>query len=237
MNSIEITTSHNIIVRYELASLLQRLLATLFDLTILFVGVIIISLLVSVTGWPVLAYILGSLLFGFYHLFMEIWNKGQSLGKKVMKIKVVNLKGKSPSPQEAFQRWVFRLIDILPTLGSVAAIYITSSDRNQRLGDVMAGTSVIKITPDRRVSLQHIDKINERDYNVIFPEIAQYEESRIIFIKEVIERHRDFPSDSTQKAILELFEKIKEDLNLDVKDMKRVEFLSTLIKDYVALTR
>jgi uncharacterized RDD family membrane protein YckC len=237
MNRIDITTSQNIVVRYELASLLQRVLATLFDLTILIVGVIIIYSFVSITGWPGLAYILGSLLFGFYHLFMEIWNKGQSLGKKVMKIKVVNLKGKSPSPEEAFQRWVFRLIDILPTLGSVAAIYITSSHRSQRLGDVMAGTSVIKITPDRKVSLQHIDKINERDYKVVFPEIVQYEESRIVFIKEVIERHRDFPSDSTRQAINELSEKIKEDLNLNVKDMKRSEFLTTLIKDYVALTR
>lgn len=237
MREIDITTSHNIVVRYPLASLLQRILASIIDLGVMILMSLLISLLFSLFQLETLLFVLIFLVFAFYHLVFELWNGGQSLGKQLLNIQVISLSGNAPTAQEIFQRWIYRLIDITSTFGGLAAVFISTSPYHQRIGDLMAGTSVIMKRPDKLLSIKHIDRIDQRDHVVTYPEIASYDESRILLIKEAVERHRRHSNDSTRKVIKRMTQLIEQELHIEKTTPRDVDFLTTLVLDYVALTR
>lgn len=68
---------------------------------------------------------------------------GQTLGKKITGIRVVTLSGKDVSFVNAVLRRLFDNVDML-FFGVVAAVVIKSSDKKQRVGDLVARTIVIK---------------------------------------------------------------------------------------------
>ncbi|HEY6975620.1 MAG TPA: RDD family protein, partial [Chitinophagaceae bacterium] len=95
MAVISITTSQNIELEYDLASLGERIVATIIDLVILVGYVIIIGMFTNLSngldykyGW---VYLFLFLPVTFYSLLCETFLNGQSVGKKVMGVKVVSL--------------------------------------------------------------------------------------------------------------------------------------------------
>jgi uncharacterized RDD family membrane protein YckC len=70
---------------------------------------------------------------------------GTTLGKRLLKLKVVRTDGSPMSMREAVVRNVFRILDGL-FLYLIAAIAVWTSDRNQRLGDRVANTLVVNDT-------------------------------------------------------------------------------------------
>jgi uncharacterized RDD family membrane protein YckC len=78
-----------------------------------------------------------------YYIVMEA-QSGATLGKRVMKLKVVKLEGGAPLDwQASIARNVLRLIDGL-FFYLVGAIVVWISDKKQRLGDKVAGTVVVR---------------------------------------------------------------------------------------------
>ena len=78
-----------------------------------------------------------------YYIVMEA-RSGATLGKRVMKLKVVKLEGGAPLDwQASIARNVLRLIDGL-FFYLVGAIVVWISDKKQRLGDKVAGTVVVR---------------------------------------------------------------------------------------------
>ena len=98
-----------------------------------------------------------------YHLICEaMWN-GQSIGKKALGIKVVKCNGQQMDMGDYGKRWMFRLIDILLSGGSVAILTIMSNDYNQRLGDIVGDTCVIKTSPRNQISINDVLKIKTQE--------------------------------------------------------------------------
>ncbi len=69
---------------------------------------------------------------------------GATLGKKVVKIKVVKEDGSACGIGPAFVRTLLRIIDGLPFLYIIGMVLISRSDKKQRLGDRVAKTVVVK---------------------------------------------------------------------------------------------
>ena len=113
------------------------------DILILLVYIIIVSIIAFSSLY--LYYFLILIVTGFYHLAFEVLNNGQSPGKRIMNIKVVTLHGRTPKAQDYFLRWIFRLLEITGCLGVVAILYISSTEKNQRIGDLLAQTTVVKL--------------------------------------------------------------------------------------------
>jgi uncharacterized RDD family membrane protein YckC len=90
-----------------------------------------------------IAVLLIVLLFFAYFTFLE--SKGQTLGKRIMKIKVITLEGKKPGIARAFVRTIFRFVDILPFFYILGLISILSTGKKQRIGDLVAKTAVVDI--------------------------------------------------------------------------------------------
>ncbi len=235
---IEIRTSHNIVVYYELAKPSERLLALVLDLiamSFLLGGVALVF--GSIPGAEAIMQILILIITSFYHLLFEIFNGGQSPGKKLLKIKVVNLSGVSPTPGEALLRWIFRLLDVTLSLGCVAGLCIVSSPRNQRVGDLVSGCIVVKTKEEGDISLSRVMSIQDRVHEVMYPQVAKYEEKDMVLIKEVLSRHAKWKNRSTKKAIIALSDKVAADLKVNLSGQNRKELLENVVKDYVILTR
>src|SRR3954453_17667587 len=97
MAVISITTPQNIELEYELASLGERMVATIIDLIILVGYIIIVGMFNNLSdgldykfGW---VYLFLFLPLTCYSLLCETFLNGQSVGKKVIGIKVISLNG------------------------------------------------------------------------------------------------------------------------------------------------
>ncbi len=98
------------------------------------------SFSVNLTGGPALIYFLLALV---YYLVPEGLS-GQTLGKKIMGLRVVALDG-SLSWGKVAIRNILRIIDGLPIFYLVGIIAIVTSKKHQRLGDLAAQTIVVKM--------------------------------------------------------------------------------------------
>lgn len=242
MRTIEITTSQNVTIEYELAALQDRIIAFFIDMFFIWFSNLILTfiyfILFNDQGYPYFAYFVLIPIATFYTLVLEIAFDGQTFGKKLLHIRVVKLNGKEASLSDYFIRWVFRLIDIGLSFGGVACILISSSDKNQRLGDILANTALIRLKPKRNLRLDDILNISTLEsYTPAYPNVRRLQEEEMLFIKSVAERVRRFPNRAHMEALNELTEKLKKRLEIDTLPGDKLNFLRTLIRDYIVLTR
>jgi hypothetical protein len=151
---------------------------------------------------------------------------------------VVKITGQEPSLNDYLTRWVFRMIDIYFSLGALASFLISSSDKNQRLGDILANTTIIKYKPNYNLNLSDlINRTTIENYQPKYPEVRKFKEEDMLLVKTVIERVRQYPNQAHYEALNTLVEKIKSQMNLKDIPRDKIEFLKTLLKDYIILTR
>lgn len=248
MQTIDITTTQNVTIEYELATLRDRFLALLIDVMV--VGTVYFILFITIISiWPDL-FTGSSMLLTFfsqlfpiacfvgYQLFSEILTNGQSWGKKVMGLKVVRLDGKEPGLSDYLLRAVFHIVDSLFTFGVLGALLISSSNKSQRLGDMTANTTVIRVKFNLRFQLEDILKINSlEDYEPTFPEVRKLNEKDMLLIKNIIAREQKYRNQAHTQVVNDLVTKLMDILDLVERPKDKIEFLKTLIRDYIVLTR
>lgn len=234
MKKIEIVTSHNITIVYSLATVGQRVLASVFDLVVVGLYALLISMFTG--GLSFLYYVLIFPVVILYHFLFEVFNNGQSIGKMAMKLKVVTLRGRSPSIVDLFLRWIFRTIDIGMSLGTLAILFIASSSRSQRVGDILAETSVISLQSQQVVELQHLTDISEKDHEIMYPKVTRYTDEDMLLVKDVLLREKRLPNAANRQVLKELALKIKYDLGIEHGVAPR-QFLAQVMSDYILLTR
>lgn len=132
---------------YRLASLSKRLIALLIDCIIFYLLLLFFSFILGefnslrsfkVSGFPAIV------LFGI-GIYLTVFSEaleGQTIGKKLMSIKVVNLHGREIRTKQAFLRYIFGIIDLFFGIGIVVVIL---NSKNQRLGDLIAKTLVVEV--------------------------------------------------------------------------------------------
>jgi len=159
MRTINITTVHNVNITYKAAPLGSRILAWGIDSALLlFTGIFIMVLLLITselnfdkinfnqpsTLLPLFFIALPLML---YNLLCEIGMKGQTIGKNIMKIRVISLDGSPLSIGQCLIRWTMRIIDLHISSGLPAILTIAFKESGQRIGDIAAKTAVIEDLP------------------------------------------------------------------------------------------
>jgi uncharacterized RDD family membrane protein YckC len=235
MQTIRVRTTQNVFIEYPLASIGDRVLAYLVDLAFLtlYSIAVVVSLLaleIEEDGWYLWLFLL-TLPWLFYSLLFEIFMNGQTPGKKFLKIQVVKLDGTPPSIGAYLLRWLFAVVDLL-FYGVVAIVVIASGGKGQRLGDVVAGTSVVKLTSPENITAQEIFTTTEDQYAPTFPQALSLSDKDIELIQRALEVNRE---QGNLQPVLILDKKIKEMLGIQ-SDLPPVKFLYTIIKDYQALS-
>lgn len=147
---LEVVTSDHVVLRYDLAGAGNRGFAALLDFlvaSVLTLGWLTAwSVLVQATGGVLIGIVLFSaILFGWaYFILLEwLWN-GQTLGKRVFGLRVINEDGSPARFIAVFVRNLVRVVDFLPGFYGLGLVAIVLSPRSQRLGDLAAGTFVVR---------------------------------------------------------------------------------------------
>ncbi len=239
MKKVEILTTQNVVIEYELASLFERAGAFFIDFIIIWALIGLFNLIAWVfsVNSLIFFYTTSIPVFLFYNLMFEILNNGQSIGKYLLKLKVVKITDGKADAFDYLMRWTFRMVDIYFSMGTLVSLMVYSSNRCQRVGDFFADTSVIKVLEKNRYSLNSILKINENsDYQPVYSKVTDFTEKEVLLIKETYDRYNEQPTKGHQEALDLLLRKICNHLEIK-KPQDEKAFIKTLIKDYVYLTR
>ncbi len=245
MRTIGINTTQNVIIDYQLAGLRDRFFASLIDLFIWMTATWFLTIFFAFVidleegfNGAVFTYFLPLAFFLFYHLVSEVLWEGQSLGKKAIGIKVVRLDGQEARLSDYLLRSVFLMIDMVFSVGVVGAMLISSSAKTQRLGDMTANTTVIRLSPDLNFKLEDILKINSlENYEPQYPEVKSLAEKDMLLVKQVLNRQRVHANKAHRDVVDQLVAKLCEELDIKLATKDRIGFLKTLLRDYIVLTR
>jgi uncharacterized RDD family membrane protein YckC len=147
-----VATPERVAFRFETAGLGSRFVAQLIDGLILAAMLLALGLVsagistfLGATTAAALLFGLGgfALLWAFWILPEALWS-GQTVGKVVMHLRVVDATGGPIGPGQAVVRNLFRIVDFLPLYYAVGTVAIFLTGRNQRVGDLAAGTIVVR---------------------------------------------------------------------------------------------
>lgn len=161
-----------------------------------------------------------------YSLLWEIFNRGQSPGKKLAGIRVVMKDGSTPSFSAYLLRWVMLIIDLY--MSCIGLIPMILTRNNQRFGDLAGGTLVIKENDFRGIQLifHELRHLTE-DYHPVFPQAENLSLEQMNLIAETL-------SDKTNKRSQRIYQ-----LALQARSFLKIEttipdehFLRTLMRDY-----
>lgn len=150
-----IVTPEAVILDVETAGVASRVLAGLLDLliqvVILMAFAIVLEMLAISTGSSAL--LVSSLLFALvvmgYPVISETLMRGRTIGKRALGLRAVTVEGAPIRWRHALLRMMGGLVDrFLPPLGVTGMLFVLGTSRHQRIGDLIAGTIVIR-DPDR----------------------------------------------------------------------------------------
>lgn len=246
MKTVDVVTSHNISIDYEAASVMNRGIALFLDLLIMFVYFMIMLFVVggmaagfrSANFVDILINILIILPLMFYSLLLEYMLKGQTPGKMAMGVRVVNLNGENASLGDYTLRWAFKIIDFWFSAGAVGTLFISTTEKGQRLGDLLAQTAVVRNKPEQVYSIRDILNIKDRSkHEPTYLNAGKFTDEDMILIKNAISRVKKYPNEQHKQLVRDLAARAAEELNLEEVPQKKLTFLKTLLQDYIVLTR
>ena len=242
MRTIEITTTQNVTIEYELASVRERILAFGIDFVLIWILILVIQLVIVMVmpnqfmQVALMANIF--IIFMFYAPVMEIFGNGRSPGKRALGLRVVRVDGMEAAVADYLIRWTFRMVDIYLSLGSVASLLISSTHKAQRLGDFLANTTVIKVRQRGHLGFNDILRIRSlENYVPVYPGIRMAAEADMLLVKNVLDRYASYPNAAHRVALKNMEEAMRRRLGLTQPTGDPVVFLRTLISDYIVLTR
>ena len=173
--TLNIDTPENVRFDYDIAGIGSRFTAALVDTILILIlqGItnLLVILVISRTGgineglegaasWVIALVGLISFLFlwGYYIFFEMLWN-GQTPGKKLIHLRVIRADGTSITLTESIIRNLVRLADFLPAFYGIGAITIFVNRQTRRLGDLAAGTLVVR-EKHQMVTLKDLDALH-----------------------------------------------------------------------------
>ncbi|MUV04014.1 RDD family protein [Flavobacterium rakeshii] len=239
MSELSITTTQNVNINFTTASVGERVLAYLLDVLIIFCYYgVVISLVFNVfdiehfigTDSASLMAVYGfiSLPVAFYALFFENLMEGQTVGKKILKIKVIKIDGYQSSFADYLIRWLFRIIEVTPPFSFIGLIVMIVSNKTQRIGDMAAGTAVI--TLKNKININHTILTElKSDYVPTYPLVIKLTDNDVRIIKETYETAI---KSADHEIIVKLVDKIELVTGIKSVSNTNMAFVSTIIKDY-----
>lgn len=240
MSELSITTTQNVTINFTAATVGHRMLGYLLDL--------LVKIAYSIVIWGIFFYSLGfnERMFGldtwsyyaiviviyspviFYSLLFESLLEGQTIGKRLMKIKVVKIDGYQATFGDYLIRWLFRIIDINLSSGAIGLIALITSSKTQRLGDMTAGTAVISLKNNININHTILEEIDQA-YVPTYPLVIKLSDNDARIIKETFNTavaKRDYAT------LIKLRTKIEQVTGMKNTSGNDTDFIRTVLKDY-----
>ncbi|MBX3253784.1 MAG: RDD family protein [Chitinophagaceae bacterium] len=260
MGKINIPTTFNIDIEFETAPFHVRMFAWIIDFVLLvFYMIIAYNIYDAVADkndfsagnaydrWSIDLLIMLPVVS--YHLLCELFWNGQSIGKRLLGLRVVNDNGGKASPGQYIIRWLLRSADIsipiiviallLGIVWILKALWITSlmfiadvilmavHKAAKRLGDLAAGTMLIKTNPKGNLEDTIFMEVAD-SYVPVFPQVMRLSDRDVNTIKGILDSGRKM---GHYQMVESASERVKNVLAIE-SSMPAFDFLDTLLKDY-----
>ena len=237
MSELSITTTQNVKINFKAASAGERIGAYLLDLIIKIAYLIVIGLVFfywlrldkiidTLDEWSIRAvFIIISLPIIVYTITLESIFEGQTIGKKLVKIKVVKIDGYQAGFGDYLMRWFFRLLDA----SIIGLITMISSKKSQRLGDMVAGTAVITLKNKIDISHTILEEIGD-GYVPTYPLVIKLSDNDMRIIKETFLMAEEKNDYEIIYKLVHKIEKVAGIKNQSIGDP--ADFIRTVLKDY-----
>lgn len=234
MSNLQINTTQNVNLTYTIVSIGERILAFLIDGFILYLYAVLVDLIgdaigyVYDDGWTKRG--LTALIFlpaMCYSVLMHSLFNGRTVGKMLLKIRVVRLDGSPVHWSNYVVRWMLRLVDIWIFVGSIGLLSILFSERRQRVGDSAAGTVVISTKNKTKVSHTILEEVTDT-YEPKFSNVTLLNDKDVRLIKDtylIAKRSNDFKTLKTLRLKVESILGTKSELY-------DKQYIDTVLKDY-----
>jgi len=240
MSQLSITTTQNVNINFNTASVGERVLAGLLDLVIKIAYYIVVFYVIlgitsfddmaqSMDRWSVMA--IGLLLFlpiMFYSIVQESLLEGQTMGKKVLKIKVIKLDGYQASFSDYLIRWLFRPVEVVYIFCIIGLVTLIATKKTQRLGDIAAGTGIISLKNNININHTILREVAS-NYVPLYPLVIKLTDNDVRIIKETFEN-------SYQTADFDTIERLQHKIEsvTGIKSVSKnaLSFVDTVLQDY-----
>jgi uncharacterized RDD family membrane protein YckC len=254
MGIVQVDTAFNVALDFEIAPFHKRLFAYLTDFFFLVIYMYFMKYLLytmlnldlSKSGGIDLLLI--SLPMLIYSLLTEMLLNGQTLGKKIMQIRVVSLEGGEPTAGQFLLRWITKFFEwpflfgyvVASTTSVISYMFVTCffgvavviailvSKKSQRLGDIAAGTAVVDARTNLTIKDTIFVDVKTENYKVTFPEVMRLSDNDINTIKSVLTQAR---KNHNHDICTRVEYKIKDVLHIDSR-LSSIDFLEKLLEDY-----
>ncbi|SDS61569.1 Uncharacterized membrane protein YckC, RDD family [Formosa sp. Hel1_31_208] len=240
MVELQINTTQNVNINFIAASVGERILAYVIDWIIKIAYLVVTYQIVfnlfeidkiieDMDDWSRIAILVSFYLpVVFYSLIFETFLDGQTIGKRIMKIKVVKIDGYQAALADYLVRWFFRIIDLNMMSGIVALIAIVTSKKSQRLGDMTAGTSVITLKNNVNISHTILEELDD-SYVPTYPNVIKLSDNDARIIKETYVKAK---ASRDYETLIKLRKKIVEVMEIKGYNSNDLEFIDIILKDY-----
>jgi uncharacterized membrane protein SpoIIM required for sporulation/uncharacterized RDD family membrane protein YckC len=235
---LEVETPEHVILDYEIAGLGSRALAAIIDTFIIGAATIIVLLLIGEFGsglgkWRRVIFVFMSFasVWGYFAFFEGLRN-GQTPGKRRLGIRVVRDTGHAVTFGAAAARNLLRVADFLPPPYLLGALFVGFHPRGKRLGDIVAGTVVVRDRPVLHAADQFPAGPTGAVEGAGVPELGD-EEFRVL--REYAERSRALPDEVRTRLAARLTARFAERYPSRSPDPEL--FLATLYRDELARRR
>ena len=156
-DQLNIDTPELVAIEMPLAGIGSRFIALLIDTLIWAAGLIVLGLVLWAFKpalqafsnlsyqWTVAVFTITIFLlnWGYFTLFEAFWH-GRTPGKRVARIRVIQQSGRAIGIFESMARNFIRYVDQIPFFYAVGVIAVFATRQHQRLGDLAAGTLVVR---------------------------------------------------------------------------------------------
>jgi len=216
MNELRLQTPEGVSFSFLLAGTVSRMLAFVVEAAAVSAIAQGFSLLAGAFQWISADWVRASVIVGyfavsiFYGIVLEYAWRGQTLGKRLLRLRVVDCQGLRLTPSQVAMRNLLRFVDMLPVCYLVGGVACLFSRRRQRLGDVAANTVVIR---QPRLRAPDLDAADLPKFNSLrsHPHLAARLRQRIspreaALLLEALLRREEFDP----AARLELFRQLAE---------------------------
>lgn len=210
-STLEVLTPEKSELVLNLAPLGARGVAHILDLMILTGLIQLLSTVLvpfgliapeSYIAFTALAYFVLSFL---YFIILEAFWQGQSLGKKIMRIRVVSIDGTAITFYQSLVRNLLRAADTLPALYLVGIVVAFLNPRGQRTGDIVAGTMVVFNPPQSATVVAAPHRYGVHHFEQYIGDLNNMSLDEYIAMKRLCDRYYDLPGDQQRLAIEQLW--------------------------------
>ncbi|NUR78820.1 MAG: RDD family protein [Thermoleophilia bacterium] len=235
---LTIATPEGVELHLTLAGPASRFVSAIVDILIQAALLICIAIVLGIAGtgsglssgvavllWAVISFALIT----FYDVFFEVFRSGRTPGKRLNGLRVVRVEGHPVNFLTSAIRNVIRPIDFLPSMYLLGAAVILATRKNQRIGDVIAGTLVVR----ERVTVRTPDVIRTVPSRVAVPQGAWdtsgITQEELATVRQFLERRQEIDGGSRTELATTLAERLRPKVTGAPADLRGEQFLVALV--------